>query len=91
MKTFEFLYQETQIHFLFNPSDKNVMVNATEMAKIFGKRTKDFLANQSTKTLISELERTLISVHSEVKIVDNRGHMGIYFHRWQLIPSKWCG
>ena len=46
MKTLEFLYQETQIHFLFNPSDKNVMVNATEMAKIFGKRTKDFLANQ---------------------------------------------
>lgn len=90
MKTLEYLYQETQIHFLFNPSDKNVMVNATEMAKLFGKRTSDYLENKSTKDLISELELTLISVNSEIKILDNRGHMGMYFHRWLAIDfASW--
>lgn len=90
MKTLEFIYQEKEVHFLFNPNDKNVMINATEMANAFGKRTKDYLANSSTKTLIEAIERTLISVrseneltgksvNSEFKILDNRGHMGIYF------------
>ena len=80
MKTLEFIYQDTQIHFLLNPTDDNVMINATEMAKLFNKRTGHYLANESTKKLISELERTEISVHSDVKIVQDRGHMGIYFH-----------
>ena len=39
-KTLEFIYQEKQVHFLVNPTDKNVMINATEMANVFGKRTK---------------------------------------------------
>lgn len=80
-KTLEFIYQDMQIHFLVNPHNNNVMVNATEMAKAFDKRTKDYLANQSTKEFILALERTLNSVHSDVKILDNRGHMGIYFDR----------
>jgi hypothetical protein len=79
-KALEFIYQDTEIHFLFG-REKNVMVNATEMAKAFGKRTKDFLANQSTKDYIFEVEQTLKSVHSDLKIIDNRGHMGIYFER----------
>ena len=33
----------------------SVMVNATEMAKPFGKTAKDFLRNQSTQELISTL------------------------------------
>lgn len=79
-KALEFIYQGTEVHFLVNPDDKNVMINATEMAKAFGKRTKDYLANQSTKDLISELERTLKSVRSKEKVVDKRGHVGIYFN-----------
>ncbi|MFA5296598.1 MAG: KilA-N domain-containing protein [Lutibacter sp.] len=75
----EFLYQETQIHFLVNPNEKDVMINATEMAKLFEKRTGDYLANQTTKTLINELELTLISVNSNVKIIENRGQLGMYF------------
>ncbi len=79
-KALEFIYQDTQIHFLLS-NDDNVMVNATEMAKAFGKRTKDYLANQSTKDLISKLEQTLKSVHSDIEIISNRGHVGIYFHK----------
>lgn len=43
MKTLEFFYHETEIHFLVNPNQKNVMVNATEMAKMFNKRMDNFL------------------------------------------------
>ena len=79
-KALEFIYQDTEIHFLLG-NEKEVMVNATEMAKAFGKRTTDFLANQSTKDFIFEVEQTLKSVRSDLKIINNRGHMGIYFER----------
>ena len=53
MKTLEFIYQENEIHFLVNPLEKNVMVNATEMAKPFGKEPKDFLRLEGTKNFIN--------------------------------------
>lgn len=81
MKTLEFIYQDTQIHFLLNPTDDNVMVNATEMAKLFKRRTKDFLKTDHAKAFIQVAERALNGARSENKIIDNRGHMGIYFDR----------
>ncbi len=56
------------------------MINATEMAKVFGKRTTNFLANDKTKELIGKLELTGKSVNSTPKIIENRGHMGYYFN-----------
>ena len=53
MKTLEFIYQENAIHFLVNPSDRNVMINATEMAKNFNKEPKDFLRLEGTKNFIN--------------------------------------
>ena len=50
-----FIYQDTQIHFSLNPLDKNVMVNATEMANLFGKRVKNFLRLDDTKKYINYL------------------------------------
>lgn len=101
----EIMYQDSLIHFALNPSKKDVMVNATEMAKIFGKRTGDFLANQETKDTVSALKRTLISVrleennnpertpisvHSDLVIIDDRGRNGIYFHRLLAIDfASW--
>jgi hypothetical protein len=79
-KAVEFIYQDTQIHFLLG-NEKNVMVNATEMAKAFNKRTSDFLQNQATKEFISEVELTLKSVNSDVKMYENRGQSGMYFER----------
>ena len=81
MKTLEFFYQETLIHFLVNPLDKNVMVNATEMAKLFDRRTKDFLKTDHAKAFIEVAERALNGAHSDSKLIDNRGHMGIYFNK----------
>lgn len=78
-KALEFIYQDVQIHFLVNPLEKNVMINATEMAKAFDKRTSHYLANDKTKELISKLELTGKSVNSDFKVLENRGHMGYYF------------
>src|SRR5690625_2941073 len=81
MKSIQFIYEDIEIHFLVNPDQENVMVNATEMAKVFGKRTDVYLKTQSTKEFISEVERTPNGGRSDFKIVENRGHMGIYFDR----------
>lgn len=80
MKTIEFDYKESAIQFIVNQNDKNVMINATEMANAFGKRTTNYLANDKTKELISKLELTGKSVNSDFKVLENRGHMGYYFN-----------
>lgn len=80
MKALEFIYQDTQIAFVLG-NEKNVMVNATEMAKAFGKRTSDFLQNQSTIEFIKHVELTLKSVNSDLKMYENRGQSGMYFER----------
>lgn len=83
-KALEFIYQETQIHFLLN-NEENVMVNATEMAKAFGKRTDVFLKTDHVKQFIEaaklppnggSLEPLL-----EEDLIDFKGRNGIYFHR----------
>jgi len=58
MKTLEFIYQETEIHFLISNSD-DVTVNATEMAKIFYKDPEEFLADTHTLDFINALEARL--------------------------------
>lgn len=80
MKALEFIYQETQIHFLLG-NDKNVMVNATEMAKAFGKRTDVFLKTDNVKTFIERLNLPPNGGRLNEKIVDERGRNGIYFNR----------
>lgn len=71
MKTLQYLFQETQINFLLNGTDQNVMINATEMAKAFGKRTDHYLQNESTKELLKALkdnsQQAPNGVHSESK------------------------
>jgi hypothetical protein len=68
----EFLYQETSIHFLVNSDTKNVMVNATEMAKLFNKRVDDFTRLLSTKDFI---EVILEDLNSENNHADVRDYM----------------
>jgi len=55
MKTIEFIYQENAIHFLVNPQNDNVMINATEMAKAFEKRVEDFKRLDGTSVFIKAL------------------------------------
>ncbi len=85
MKTIEFLYQETTIHFLVNPLDKNVMINATEMAKPFNKRIDVFLKTQQTKEFIELLKFPPVGVNldpiSKENIIQTKGRSGTFFHR----------
>lgn len=77
MKTLEFIYQDTQIHFLVNPLDKNVMVNATEMAKLFNRKTAKFLKTDHAKAFIEVAKRD----PKGVQIIEDRGRNGIYFNK----------
>jgi hypothetical protein len=52
MKTKEFQFNGTTIR--FEVENKNVQVNATEMANVFGKLPKDFLKMEQTEAFISE-------------------------------------
>lgn len=57
MKTIQFIYENYRIDFL-TPGNENVMVNATQMAKIFDKRVDVFLKADHVKNFISALELT---------------------------------
>jgi hypothetical protein len=51
MKTSIFLFNEQEVTFTLDKNNK-VMMNATEMAKVFGKLVKDFMENENTKSFI---------------------------------------
>jgi hypothetical protein len=84
MKSLEFIFQETKIHFLMD-YEGHVMVNATEMAQAFGKRTDVFLKTEHVKAFISAAIRPpyggRIKVNSIEDLVKNRGRNGVFFHR----------
>jgi hypothetical protein len=87
-KAVEFLYQDTQIHFLLSQGD-NVMVNATEMAKAFGKRTDVFLKTESVKQFINAVIQPpnggQLEIQNQSELISNRGRNGIYFNRMLAI------
>jgi len=58
MKAIEFIYQENAIHFLVNPKNDNVMINATEMAKAFNKQIDNFTRLEGTSDFIDALLRS---------------------------------
>jgi hypothetical protein len=69
----------------FEPSKTNVMVNATQMANIFGKRLDVFLKTEHVKEFISVLEFTPFGGNSELfskdDIIQTRGKSGTWMHR----------
>ena len=84
MKTLEFLFQEKKIHFALQ-NEGNVMVNATEMAKMFNKRIDHFLKADHTKKFIKFLEKesaefTPNGVNSNLKIIETRGQSGTFMN-----------
>ena len=96
MKALEFIYRESEIHFLVNPSEKNVMINATEMAKAFEKRIDHFLKAEHTKAFIEALylKENGVDLASEFtpnggnsanknldRIIQTKGQNGSFFHR----------
>ncbi|MGI4742841.1 MAG: KilA-N domain-containing protein [Janthinobacterium lividum] len=48
-------------------TDDQIEVNATEMAKIFGKKTNDFLKLDSTKAFVEEMKKPFPAKRSDLK------------------------
>lgn len=77
----------------FDLVNKNVMVNATEMAKCFGKRIDVFLKTEPTKAFINALLKSQIltgefppiggnsGINSEKDLIQTRGQNGTWMHR----------
>lgn len=90
-------YNGTEITFQHGA---NVMVNATEMAKSFGKRTPDWLRTEQTQEFIEELSKVRKCVLADLVVVRNGGNnpgtwmhedVAMEFARW-LSPkfAIWC-
>lgn len=91
MDIVNFVYNDQQID--FEPMGKDdIMVNATQMAKIFGKRVDNFLRLDQVKEFIEIMQLTHFRVSSENEIPQNgvisrdkiiRGENGnaTFFHR----------
>lgn len=84
MKVLDFIYNETTISFEQTGKD-DVMVNATEMAKVFGKRVDVFLKAEHVTDFINELELTPFGGRSEPlkrdEILKTRNGVNTFFHR----------
>lgn len=83
-----FDYKGSQISF---NKGKNVMINATEMAKPFGKRCNDFLSAKQTKELISSLSaKTGISATGLVVVNQGGNNQGTWMHEdLALVFAQW--
>ena len=72
MKVLDFIYNKTTISFEPNGND-DVMVNATEMAKVFDKRIDHFLKADHVQNFIEALKLPLNGVSQESKNGENSG------------------
>ncbi len=79
-----FFYHNAMVNFDFNALNSNMMINATQMSKIFDKRVDSFLRNDFVKSYIEILKKlpkdeklwsefTQICVNSTVKDIENDG------------------
>jgi hypothetical protein len=63
---------------------ESMMVNATEMAKIFGKQVNEFMSNDKTKAFIASClknGKTRFNVETEDDLVVSRQKAGTWMHR----------
>jgi hypothetical protein len=76
-------YNDQEVEFEFN--DTNVMVNATQMAKIFGKEVARFMENDSTKNFISACLKTrnssFLNIEKEADVYVSKQKSGTFMHR----------
>lgn len=69
----------------FDLGNDNIMVNATEMAKLFGREIKDFMRNDRTKSFIESCLKTEISpflgVEKQSDLFVSKQRTGTWMHR----------
>jgi phage regulator Rha-like protein len=84
MEVVHFIYNEKDVDFLPSGND-NVMVNATQMAKIFGKKVENFTRLDDTKNFINEClknaNKRFLGIENEENLIDSRQKSGTWMHR----------
>lgn len=79
----KFTYGGTSVE--FDIDHRNIMINATEMAKIFNKRIDVFLKAEGTKAFIEALKFPPFGGNSESlkyeEIIQTKGKSGTWMHR----------
>lgn len=86
MKVLHYIYNGETIDF---STAENIMINATQMAKLYDKRTDVFLKSDDTKKFIEALEKHIQKENKLTpnggslakKCVDFRGRNGVFFER----------
>lgn len=84
MKTIQFIYRDNAVGFL-SSGNQNIMVNATEKAKIFDKDVYQFTRIDDTKQFISACLKPqncgLLSIEKEEDLIISRQKTGTWMHR----------
>jgi hypothetical protein len=84
METKICVFEKNEITFQFS-KDNGMMINATEMAKVFGKRVDVFLKTEHVNEFISEIELTPFGGSStplkREEILKNVNGVGTWMHR----------
>jgi len=82
MEILKFIYAENEIEFQVG---SNIMVNATEMAKIFDKQVNEFMSNLNTKSFIDECLKNgnsrFLNINSYEDLYTSKQKTGTYMHR----------
>lgn len=80
---FEYLYNEMKIVFAKSRNeDEVVYINATQMAKVFGKKPDDYLRTKSTKEFIEAISASHKCEPTDLVIVRNGGdNFGTWMHQ----------
>jgi hypothetical protein len=84
METKICIFKDNHITFLLS-KDNNMMVNATEMAKVFGKQVEAFMRNESTILFVQEALKNensrFLGVKKEEDLIISRQKSGTFMHR----------
>ena len=84
METKICVFDENPITFALEKNN-GMMINATEMAKPFGKQVNEFMSNASTRAFVNEALKNgnsrFLGIQDESDLVDSRQKSGTWMHR----------
>lgn len=84
MEIVNFVYNEKEVDFLPTRND-DVMINATQMANIFGRQVEAFTRNESTQKFMNECLKSensrFLNIKSESDLLDSKQKSGTWMHR----------
>jgi len=84
MKPLELMYQDVAVQFLVNSDRSNIMINATELAKHFGKDLFQYTKSKATKEYLSACLKPafagLLGVETEEDLIVSRQKSGTFMH-----------